>query len=56
MVVISFCGPAWLIGKVFTHSQGVLGSATLDPPGGNFIRQDTSEPQPSTGETKERHE
>ena len=52
-------GPVWPIGKVFTRNPGVPCQATLDSLG--FImevvlKQDTSEPQPSTGETQERHE
>ena len=52
-------GPAWLSGKVVdSQSRGPW----FEPhwivwiPCGSVLGQDTSEPQPSTGETQERHE
>ena len=50
-------GPAWPSGKVFDSGSWVR--AALDPLGffhGSVLGQDTSEPQPVTGETQERHE
>ena len=51
---IRFMGPSWLSGN-----PGVLGSSHTGSFGffhGSVFGQDTSEPQPSTGETQERHE
>ena len=45
--------------KCLTRNPGVLGSSRTGSSGffrGNVLGQDTSEPQPSTGETQERHE
>ena len=53
-----FRGPKWLTGKCLTCSPGVLGSSHTGSSGffrGSVLGQDTSEPQPSTGETQERH-
>ena len=44
--------------KCLTRNPGVLGSSRTGSSGlfrGSVLGQDTSEPQPSTGETKERH-
>ena len=51
--------PAWLSGKRLTCNQGVLGLSHTGSSGffhGSVLGQDTSEPQPSTGETQARHE
>ena len=45
--------------KCLTRNPGVLGSSLTGSSGffrGSDLGQDTSEPQPSTGETQERHE
>ena len=45
--------------KCLTRNPGVLGSSLTGSFGffrGSVLGQDTSEPQPSTGETQERHE
>ena len=45
--------------KCWTCNPGVLGSSRTGSSGffrGSVLGQDTSEPQPSTGETQERHE
>ena len=48
-----------LLVKCLTHNPGVLGSSGIWSSGffhGSVLGQDTSEPQPSTGETQERCE
>ena len=45
--------------KCLTRNPGVLGSSRTGSSGffrGSVLGQDTSEPQPSTGKTQERHE
>ena len=45
--------------ECLTCNPGVLGSSLTGSSGffhGSVLGQDTSEPQPSTGETQERHE
>ena len=45
--------------KCLTRNRGVLGSSRTESSGlfrGSVLGHDTSEPQPSTGETQERHE
>ena len=51
--------PRGSVVKCLTRNPGVLGSSRTGSSGffrGNVLGQDTSEPQPSTGETQERHE
>ena len=48
-----------LVIKCLTRNPGVLGSSCTGSSGffhGSVLGQDISEPQPSTGETQERHE
>ena len=55
MVRFIYRVPVWLSGGV-THNPGVLGSSHTGSSGffhGSVLGQDTSEPQPSTGETHE---
>ena len=47
-------GPAWLSGK--SRGPGFEPHWILWVFRGSVLGQDTSEPQPSTGETQERHE
>ena len=60
LFMITFLGV--LLGSVvkcLTRNPGVLGSSRTGSSGffrGSVLGQDTSEPQPSTGETQERHE